>query len=141
MGVRGRFNKKRKLQSPRPNEAERRTLLAQVDYTGSPYHKRNPGDFGLTPPALPRPDKTLCDGVEIFEKAIAQELLQKGILKGLVSEQKHNGFPQNIWSVTDEGVPVEAQLENQELGTYHGYPLLAHDPFFDMVLSWWEEDA
>ena len=29
-------------------------------------------------------------------------------------------FPQNIWAVTLDGSPVEAQLENASSGIYHG---------------------
>ncbi len=139
MSVRDNFNPKRRLCSPRPDAKTRAELRGAVAYTGSPYHKRDPGDFGLTPPAAPRPDKTLCDRVAVFEKAQAQKLLEKGVERGLVSEQMRNDFPQNIWSVTPQGAPLEAQLENRELGTYHGYPLLPHDPLHKKVLEWWEE--
>lgn len=138
MSSRNQYNPKRTLRSPRPDREMRKHWLETVQYTGSPYHKRNPGDFGLTPPAAPRPDKTLCDGADIFEREVAQRLLEKGIERGLVSEQIRNEFPQNIWSVTESGVPLEAQLENRELGTYHGYPLLPYDPLHDEVLKWWE---
>lgn len=48
-----------------------------------------------------------------------------------------HGFPQNIWCVDDEGVVFEAQLENVELGTYHGYPMSHGDPFrAEVVVQW-----
>ena len=31
-------------------------MAHSIRYGGNPEHKRNPGDFGLTPPAQPRPD-------------------------------------------------------------------------------------
>jgi hypothetical protein len=34
-----------------------------------------------------------------------------------------NGFPQNIWAVSENGYALEAQLGNQENGEYHGYPM------------------
>lgn len=34
-------------------------LASQVKYGGNPEHKRNPGNFGLTPPSGPRPGKSL----------------------------------------------------------------------------------
>jgi len=60
-------------------------------------------------------------------------LLRKGIRKGLVSRQKRDGWPQNVWSVTSEGEPLEAQLEGS--GVYHGYPMPENDPFRDDVLK------
>lgn len=112
-------------------------LVAQVSYGGNPEHKRNPGDFGLTPPAVPRPDKTLCDAVEIFSRSSALRYLHIGIRKGLVSVQTRGGFPQNIWAVTDAGEPLEAQLENFTIGAYHGYPMPETDPFREEVLQRW----
>lgn len=110
-------------------------LLSAVDYGGNPEHKRDPGDFGLTPPANPRRDKTLCDGVNIRTRKEAVRLLQAGIRRGLISEQTRGEYPQNIWSVTEEGVPLEAQLENVEQGIYHGYPIPETDPFREEVLA------
>ena len=59
-------------------------LVQRVSYGGNPEHKRNPGDFGLTPPSQPRPDKSLCDDVGIFSKATAAQLLKDGIRRGVV---------------------------------------------------------
>ena len=136
MRRRGVFNPKRKIaETNRPLEL---ALLAErVRYTGSPYHKRNPGDFGLTPPAQPRPDKTLCDEAGITSNLEAWRLLKSGVRKGLVSERRINGFPQNVWSVTRDGFPLEARLENPAQGTYHGYPLASNDDFADVVLERW----
>lgn len=116
------------------------TLARSVGYSGNPEHKRNPGDFGLTPPSQPRPDKTLCDIVRIMTKYEALNLLQDGVRKGMVSQRFCNGFPQNIWAVTNEGYPVEAQLENEGLGTYHGYPMSERAPFYGEVLARWVKD-
>ena len=49
--------------------------------------------------------------------------LSRPLRHGLVSEQTDNDYPKQIWSVQDDLV-FEAQLENREQGTYHGYPLL-----------------
>ncbi|MEW6072580.1 MAG: hypothetical protein AB1726_08315 [Planctomycetota bacterium] len=121
------------------SKGERRSLSDRVRYAGNPAHNRNPGDFGLNPPAGPRPDKTLCDGASIFERAAAQRLLEAGIERGMVSSHygAGNKLPQNVWAVTDDGVPLEAQLENPETGTYHGYPLPDTDPLREQVLAWW----
>lgn len=112
-------------------------LIGSVGYGGNPEHKRNPGDFGLTPPQQPRPDKTLCDNVDISSKSEANKFLKAGIENKLISEQERNGFPQNIWAVMDGGYPLEAQLEDQNKGIYHGYPMAESDPFRDEVLARW----
>ena len=47
------FNPKRRLLQPSAEDVERLCVLAEkVVYGGNPEHKRNPGDFGLTPPSL-----------------------------------------------------------------------------------------
>ncbi len=118
-----------------PDELAR--LAGSVKYGGNPEHKSNPGDFQLYPPAQPRADKTLCDRVGIFKRSEAIRLLREGVGKGLISEQTRGGFPQNIWSVTDDGTPLEAQLENQTRGVYHGYPMPMNDDFRDEVPKRW----
>jgi len=123
MKRRSGFNQKRKFREALLSEQERLELERLVSYGGNPEHKRNPGDFCLTPPSQPRADKALCDTARIFSRKLATELLRRGTAHGMVSEQWFGQFPQNIWSVTDNGIPLEAQLENQELGTYHGYPM------------------
>lgn len=112
-------------------------IARNVHYGGNPEHKRNPGDFGLTPPAHPRPDKSLCDELGIFSTVEAERLLQEGARKGMVSQARREGFPQNIWAVTSDGSPVEAQLENASSGVYHGYPMPDTDPFARQVLLKW----
>ncbi len=142
MRSRTAFNAKRRLCDPRPPEAELLRLSRQVGYGGNPEHKRNPGDFGLTPPAGPRADKSLCDEVGIFRRQEALRLLREGIRRGLISAhlisaQGVNAFPQNVWAVTDDGRPLEAQLENQTRGTYHGYPMPPTDPLRAVILDLW----
>ena len=60
-----------------------------------------------------------------------------GLRKGLVSEQVRNEWPQNVWAVTDAGVALEAQLDTEVLGTYHGYPMTDADPLRDEVVRRW----
>ena len=118
----------------------RKSLLLQIEklrYAGNPEHKRRPGDFGLDPPSSPRPGKTLCDSVQIFTRSEALQLLREGIEKGTFSEQTRDGWPQNVWAVTQDGYPLEAQLEGQ--GSYHGYPMPESDPFRDKVLERWAQ--
>lgn len=136
-----KWNPKRRIRAAPETDEDRDTLerLAQAaSYGGNPEHKRNPGDFNLLPPSNPRPGKTLCDGVKVFSRAEARELLREGLRRGIVSEQDGgNGWPQNIWAVTRDGLPLEAQLEQRESGTYHGYPLQDEDPLYSEVVSRW----
>ncbi len=137
MRDRASYNPKRRISDQKTAE-ELKDLASKVRYGGNPEHKRNPGDFGLTPPAMPRPDKTLCDAVGISKRNEAIRLLKKGVRKGLVSIKEKNGFPQNIWTISKEGQPLEAQLENQDQGVYHGYPMPENDPFRQEVLEKWK---
>lgn len=135
--ARQRFNRKRQIADPPPPAEERTALAERVGYGGNPEHKRNPGDFDLIPPSAPRADKTLCDAVNIITRAAALAALREGVRRGLVSRRRRGDFPQNVWSVTADGIPLEAQLENRETGTYHGYPLPEHDEFRATVLRAW----
>ncbi len=118
---------------PLSNE-ERAFLRANAVYEGSPLHKRNPGDFGLTPPASPRPDKTLCDEAAIFAAEEARRLFERG----LVSEQwTAEGFPKQLWSVDEDGQPYEAMHGGAKPDCYHGYPVRKADPFFDELTEAW----
>lgn len=132
----GANNLKRRL-DPRPDHAALLQLAELLRYGGNPEHKRNPGDFGLRPPAQPRADKSLCDDVRVFSRAVALAILRQGVERGLVSVQKVGGLPQNLWSVTDQWVVIEAQLENRDQYCYHAYPLPTSDPFGAVVLSAW----
>jgi hypothetical protein len=134
---RTRFNNKRRFASPRPSEEELKRLSLLVRYGGNPRHKRHPGDFGLTPPAMPREDKSLCDAIQLFNRADALKLLRLGAELGMISPWDGTGYPKYIWSMKD-GVPVEAILENPGNGTYHGYPLEQNDDFRDSVIAQWK---
>ena len=138
--TRTKFNKKRRFASSLPAAGVLKQFAKAVRYGGKPMHKRNPGDFGLTPPALPRDDKSLCDNVKVFKRAEARRLLKEGILRGMISEWDGiNGYPKNIWSMTADGLPLEAILENPGNGTYHGYPLEENDAFRDSVIAQWNQ--
>lgn len=113
------------------------SLVKRASYGGNPEHKKNPEDYGLTPPASHRPGKMLCDGERRIRKAEAERLLKDGIQHGSVSEQCVGEYPQNIWSLHDK-VVFEAQLENAEQGVYHGYPLPSDDDFVMKVKKFWE---
>ncbi|WP_077034463.1 hypothetical protein [Pelomonas sp. KK5] len=137
----GQFNPKRSLLTPTQVQAraeELEKLADRVGYGGNPEHKKNPGDFNLTPPADPRQGKSLCDVAKIFKREEALRLVQAGLRKGLVSDRMGGDWPKNVWSVADGRYPMEAQLENPELGTYHGYPMPDTDPLAMEVLRRWE---
>jgi len=131
------FNPKRHIASAIV-QTELVRLAETVRYGGNPEHKRNPGNFGLTPLASPRRHKTLCDEAGIVDRVQALRLLQEGIRHGLVSEPRGATYPQNVWAVSPEGVPLEAQLENAANGTYHGYPMPEEDPFREIVKAAWK---
>src|ERR1035438_9185728 len=112
--TRAKFNRKRRFASSRPAPEALKRLAAEVRYGGKPDHKRNPGDFGLTPPTLPRDDKSLCDEIGLFRRAEALRLLRLGVERGMISPWDGTGYPKNIWSMTEDGIPLEAQLENPD---------------------------
>jgi hypothetical protein len=87
----------------------------------------------------PRPGATLCDEAGVTRKEVASNLLRAGIEMGMFSKQMRNGFPQNIWAVNNDGLPFEAELENEEKGEYHGYPMQLDDDFRHVVLSEWKQ--
>jgi len=58
--------------------------------------------------------------------------------KGLISERCNGDWPKNIWAVTDNGIALEAQLENPETGTYHGYPMPESDPLATEIAKLWK---
>lgn len=115
------------------SDAER-DKLEQATYEASPYHKGCPGDFGLTPPALARADKTLCDEANITTKAQALALFARAKEQQIVSEFTHCGFPKQMWVVDEEGDWVyEAMYGGSVEGAYHGYPVRRTDPLYDQV--------
>ena len=140
MKKRSGYNPKREL-APADviTSEERHGLATRVIYKGNPQHKKYPNDYGLTPPSAPRSGKTLCDADGEFPKVNAEALLKAGVEKGMISVQRRNGWPQNIWAVDDGGQPFEAQLESREQGHYHGYPMPADDPFREIVTAKWRQ--
>jgi len=98
-----------------------------------------PGDYNLTPPSGPRRGKTLCDENREFLREEALNLLGQGFRRGMVSVQSRGRWPQNVWAVSEEGEAFEAQLENQETGVYHGYPMPQEDDFRLEVIEEWQK--
>ena len=126
----------RELRPSRLSETEQNFLRENAMYEGSPHHKRNPGDFGLTPPAAPRLDKTLCDEAGIFRRADATALLIRAIDGGLASAATAaNGFPKQLWAVDEKGRVFEGMYGGSKSGCYHGYPIRRDDPLFKEVID------
>jgi len=119
-------------------DAQRAFLHEQAQYEGSPLHKKEPNNFGLTPPASPRPDKTLCDEAGIFDKEIAIELFHQAIDVGLVSaKDKATGFPAQMWVIDQNGRVFELIYGGSRTGRYHGYPIRRSNPLFDKISTAW----
>jgi hypothetical protein len=134
----GNFNPKRKMCNLEECDFQHLSDLAsKVQYGGNPEHKKNPGDFNLTPPSSPRSAKSLCDSVKVFTRKEALAVLRKGIKNGLVSDRFIGQWPKNVWSIMDDETPLEAQLESSEQGSYHGYPMPKEDPFCEEVIKQW----
>jgi hypothetical protein len=119
-------------------DEERDVLRAKATYEGSPHHKKRPGDFGFIPPVAPRPDKTMCDEAGVHRRSTAQELLERAIAGGIVSEATvPNGMPKHLWAVDDSGQVFEAMYGGATEGRYHGYPIRRNDPLFREVSEAW----
>ncbi|UEM04530.1 hypothetical protein JL101_003545 [Skermanella rosea] len=112
-------------------------ISTKVGYGGNPMHKRNQGDFRLDPPSDGRQHKTLCDRAKVFTRAEATRLLKQGAAYGLVSDAMKGDWPKNIWAVAQNGEPVEAILENETQGIYHGYSMGDNDPMAASVRQRW----
>lgn len=132
------FNPKRRI-AEIDDQAKLDWLAQNVKYGGNPQHKKNPGDFGLSPPSQPRLDRTLCDEAGITSIKVATRLLREGARRGLISVQTNANFPKNIWAVTEDGIPLESQRENPEQGVYHGYPVPGTDGFRNEVIKRWNQ--
>lgn len=132
-----RLRTERRFRATRLTEPEQAALKNLAWYEGSPAHKRNPQDFGLTPPAAPRPDATLCDDAGPINKAQARALLASAIDNGLVSEATTGqNTPKHLW-VVHEGRVFEAAYGGSRTGAYHGYPVRLSDPLHAKVLEVW----
>ncbi|MCW5286740.1 hypothetical protein [Verminephrobacter eiseniae] len=117
--------------------ADLRALSKKVTYVGHGNHKRFPANYGLTSTS-PRPTKSLCDMTRtiLLEEALA--LLKCGVLKGIISQPRADGFPKYIWSVSAAGEVFEAKSHPNDNGRYHGYPLENEDAMRAHILSIWK---
>lgn len=136
-----KFNPKRTVLSTDKYTELKETLKRKsqwLKYEGKAEHKRNPGDFNLTPPACGRSDKSLCDWSRIFSYKDALRLLREGYAKGLVDIRENNGWPRHIWAVADGDIVLEGKPSVSGEATYHGYPLPQSDPICQEILEKWK---
>lgn len=106
-------------------------MAREAQYRSSDYHKTGPK-------AVRRGDKTVCRLPTAHNEVNAPDLLRSGFHRGMVSEQKRGGWPQNVWAVDADGIVYEAQLSNLGLGEYHGYPMTKGDGFAVFISKEWE---
>lgn len=110
-----------------------------ASYDGRSYHKSKPADYGLEPPASPRPTKSLCDDKRIIYLAEARELLESAIRLGMVSaESNRNVLPKYAWAVDEDGEVYEAKLGGDSR-RYHGYRLSRDDKARKWILKEWKK--
>lgn len=133
-----RYNRNRKI-ADSVDHARLLEIAQSVCYTGNPVHKKNPGDYNLSPPSNPLPHKSLCDKTGVFTKSTALKILRESVIRGLISDQMRGGFPAIIWGVAN-GIAVEARLDNEQLGTYHAYPMQEGDPFSTHIVNLWNQN-
>ncbi len=69
---------------------------------------------------------------------MALGLLKEGLRRGLINDQRRNDWPQHVWALSDDEIPLEAKLTNRGTGEYHGYPLQSKDPFKWEILKRWK---
>lgn len=133
-----KHNPKRRI-APPPTTKEQiielQQLASSAVYTGKPAHKRNPGDFGLIPPAGARGDNDLCDPSEVFSKKEALELLRGAIRDGIISQERWEQWPKMVWAVAKNGVVLQGMCERD--GRYHGFALPEDDPIVKEVRKRW----
>lgn len=139
MGKRGyeRLNQKNRV-APAGTFADNdlAKMIETVKYSGKSDHKKNPGDFGLTPPANHPQDKTLCEVANVVRRKDALALLKKGLKLGTIGVPDKNGWPKRIWAVAENDTVLEAQMD--AVGSYHGYPLTPRDPVGKVVAEIWK---
>ena len=118
------------------NQSELERMERDARYRSSSYHRFAALCSGPESTMVFRPDKTVCD---MPASRKATDLLRLGFRRGMVSEQRRNGWPQNVWAVDADGIVYEAQLSNSGLGEYHGYPMKQGDSFAGFVGKEWEK--
>lgn len=135
------YDPKRRIAELTSDQSSQLADLADlVSYGGNPKHKKDPGDFGLIPPAAhngqdpERGGDALCDVSHVRTRGEARRLLAEAFRSGFVDARRDGVWPKVVWVVA-AGHVFEARLENRGQGTCHGYPLPRADPMRETVLQ------
>lgn len=115
---------------------EKRYCKKSPNILGIPSTKEILEISALLPPCVPSGKKNLCDEAGIFNKRIAQDLLEQGFKRGFFSISQTNNWPRNVWALSEQNIPLEARLD-RESGTYHGFPMSENDPLSAEILEKW----
>lgn len=107
--------------------------------TYGPYskHKFNPMAYQLTPYGGPDVERTYCDANANFRKEDCiriPDLLKRGAMLGLWSEQNDGNAPRLLWTIDENGWIFELRITNSGKARYHGYPVLPGDAFARHIL-------
>ena len=141
----GRPMPKRMVSNPKrritPRQEVDTEVLARLEgearYIGSAHHKRYGADYGFSPPANPRPNKSLCDGGRSVGRDEAEALFREGMQRGMISTYRQDGLPKYVWAVASDGRAFEAKVERGSRH-YHGYELGDDDGIMQrLVLKEW----
>lgn len=135
---RSRNNANRQLSISLPTGESRAALSACVKYGAYSKHKFNPSAYKLTPYAGMDVERTYCDAHAHFGKkdfSRIPDLLIRGVMLGLWSEQKDGAFPCLLWTIDESGWIFELRITNADQALYHGYPLLPEDAFARHILA------
>lgn len=134
---RSRDNANRRLTAIPPTTARRAELSARVSYGPYSKHKLNPSAYNLAPYSGPDVERTYCDAHAHFGKADfvrTIDLLKRGVMLGLWSEQIERDVPRLLWTIDESGWIFELRITNYAQVQYHGYPVLPGDAFARHVL-------
>ncbi|WP_145923895.1 hypothetical protein [Pseudomonas citronellolis] len=135
---RSRNNANRRLSNTMPTGDLRAALSARVKYGAYSKHKYNPSAYKLTPYAGMDVERTYCDAHAHFGKGDShriKDLLKRGVMLGLWSDQKDGDVPSLLWTVDETGWIFELRITNSDQALYHGYPLLPEDAFARHILA------
>ena len=109
-------------------------------------------DEGLVERATYRPHEQHCSPIRTYaphktkcprgiDCRTALGLLKDGLRRSMVPDDGAE-LPPRVWAVDDAtGIVYEGRITNADQAEYHGFPLLASDPFTEEVVRLWAERA
>jgi len=134
---RSRNNANRRLCATLPTTVSRAEFSSRVTYGPYSKHKFNPMAYKLTPYRGPDVERTYCDAHANFGRDDCiriPDLLERGVMLGLWSEQDDGNAPRLLWTIDESGWIFELRITNSGQAEYHGYPVLPGDAFARHVL-------